>query len=67
MKPTGNVEVSGSIGYEESSQMATFYPDRSLAKGLYSATLTADVADNAGNALSNGRTWRFATAGPSKR
>ena len=67
VKPTGNVLVSGSVGYDESSQTATFYPDRSLAKGLYRATLTTDVADEAGNALANNYTWRFTTVGPSKK
>ena len=67
VKPTGNVQVSGTFSLDENSQTATFYPNRSLAKGLYSATLTTDITDKAGNALANNYTWRFATVGPSRR
>jgi hypothetical protein len=67
VKPTGNVQVEGDVGYHEESQTATFDPSDSLAKGLYRATLTTDVADNAGNSLASEYTWTFATAGPPKR
>ena len=68
VKPTGNEQVEGDVGYHEDgdSQTATFDPTDSLAKGFYRATLTSDVADKAGNALADEYTWTFATAGPPK-
>jgi hypothetical protein len=64
VRPTGNVPVSGTVSYDESSQTATFDPSSSLAKGLYRATITTGVKDRAGNALAKDYTWTFATAGP---
>jgi hypothetical protein len=70
LKPTGNVPVSsGTFSLNEDSQgsqTVTFDPSSSLAKGAYQVTITG-VKDKAGNALANDYTWRFATAGPSKR
>ena len=66
VKPTGNVTVPGTVGYEEGLQTATFTPSSSLAKGAYRATLTTDIADEAGNVMPD-YTWQFATAGPPKR
>jgi len=67
VKPTGNVRVSGMASYNESSKKAIFDPSGSLAKGLYKATITTGVKDKADNELSEGYTWRFTTAGPSKK
>ena len=67
VKPTGNVAVVGTVSYAEDSKTVTFAPSSSLAKGAYRATITAEVKDKAGNALTNAYTWRFATAGPPKR
>jgi hypothetical protein len=67
VKPTGNVSISGSLFYGESSKTATFVPSNSLAKGLYRATIGTGVRDMAGNHLSKNYTWTFATAGPPSR
>jgi hypothetical protein len=67
VKPTGNVPVSGTLGFDEGSQTATFDPSSSLANGLYKATLTTGIKDRAGNALLRDYSWTFTTAGPSKR
>jgi Tol biopolymer transport system component len=68
VKPTGNVPVSGTLGYDEPTQTVTFTPDgKGLAKGLYRATITTGVEDKADNALANDYTWQFATAGPPPR
>jgi hypothetical protein len=70
VKPTGTVPVPGSIGYDASSNTATFTVEPGflrnggLPKGAYQATITTGVQDKAGNALAEDYTWRFATAGP---
>src|SRR5215212_4060372 len=64
VKPTGNVPVSGTVRLEHNnpdftSQTAFFDPLNSLDKGLYQATITTGVKDNAGNALAKNYTWTF--------
>jgi hypothetical protein len=66
VKPTGNVTVPGALNYDEGSQVATFTPDSSLAKGAFRVTISTGVQDKAGNALVQDYTWRFTTAGPKK-
>jgi hypothetical protein len=62
VKPTGNVQVQGSVVYDANYRTATFYPSSRLAKGLYRVTLTG-VEDNVDNMMPD-YTWTFATAGP---
>jgi len=67
VKASGDVPVSGTVSYSESTKTATFSPSSKLAKGAYQATIATGVKDQADNALTNAYTWTFATAGPSKR
>ncbi|MFA9372436.1 MAG: Ig-like domain-containing protein [Labilibaculum antarcticum] len=56
----GTNEVSGVVDY--SGTMATFTPDNSLvAAKIYTATLTTEVKDLAGNALAANKEWSFTT------
>jgi Bacterial Ig-like domain len=65
VKPTGNVSVSGTVNYDESTKTVTFTPDKNVAKGAYQVTITTGVEDKADNPLANDYTWQFFTAGPS--
>ncbi len=58
----GNLEVSGTVEY--SGVVATFRPSAPLsAVTAYTATITNDVKDLAGNALASDRVWNFTTGG----
>lgn len=55
--------VSGTVEYD--SRSATFTPSDDLDYGTsYSATITAGVRDEGGNALSQDYTWDFTTGSP---
>jgi hypothetical protein len=57
--PDGN-EVQGEVTYADS--VATFNPDDPLESGFeYTATITADAEDLAGNALEDDYVWTFTT------
>ena len=57
--------VTGTVKYDAASRTAIFLSDVNLAtSSAYIATITNDVKDLAGNALSNDYTWRFTTAAP---
>ena len=56
----GSTSVPGFVSY--SGTTATFTPSSALFNGVpYTATITADVKDLAGNALANNYTWTFTT------
>jgi hypothetical protein len=56
----GATSVPGFVSY--SGTTATFTPSSALFHGVpYTATITADVKDLAGNALANNHTWTFTT------
>ncbi len=58
----GTVSVVGTISY--TGVTATFIPDAGLLSGVeYTATLTTDIQDLAGNALENEYSWTFTTEG----
>ena len=55
--------VAGSVGYDAGTMTATFYPDADLFYGyVYTATLTTDIRDAAGNPLPATYSWTFRTA-----
>jgi hypothetical protein len=59
----GNTPVTGTVGYDVSSKLATFAPASALAVSTaYTATITTGATDLAGNALANNVTWSFTTA-----
>jgi len=61
---TGGI-VTGTVTYDAASRTAIFLSDVNLATSTaYIATITNDVKDLAGNALSNDYTWGFTTAAP---
>jgi Bacterial Ig-like domain len=55
--------VPGSIVYDTPTNGATYRPRNALANNTYEATITRDVKDTAGNALTQEDTWGF-TVGP---
>src|SRR6185503_19636350 len=56
--------VTGTVGYDVVSKIATFTPAGSLAAlSVYNATITTAAKDLAGNALAANFVWSFATAG----
>jgi uncharacterized repeat protein (TIGR01451 family) len=58
--------VSGTVTYDSDSYTATFTPDASLGYNHeYTATLSTDITDEAGNRLVEEYSWRFTTlSGP---
>lgn len=55
-------EVDGSSSYDASISTISFAPSANLANGtLHTATVSADLADLAGNALGVAYTWSFTT------
>jgi hypothetical protein len=60
---TGDNAVSGTVSFDGTTNVATFTPQSDL--GLlttYTATLTTDITDLAGNALAGDYNWSFTTA-----
>jgi len=59
----GITTVNGSVSYDSSSRTATFIPDSNLAYSTaYTATITTDVKDPAGNQMEKDYTWSFTAA-----
>ncbi len=59
----GNTPVTGTVGYDVSSMLATFAPASALAPSTaYTVTITTGATDLAGNALANSVTSSFTTA-----
>ncbi len=59
---TGGTPVPGSVTYNSSTQTATFTPDSNLSSFTdYTATITTDVEDLAGNQMADNYTWNFTT------
>ncbi len=55
--------VTGTVGFNEISRIATFTPAAPLANDTsYSATITSASKDLAGNALTTNKVWTFRTA-----
>ena len=55
-------EVAGTVGYDTGTWIARFDLESSLAfDTAYTATLTTNVTDVAGNELAEARVWRFTT------
>jgi hypothetical protein len=62
----GATAVTGTVGYNVPSKIATFTPSSNLAPNtLYSATITTGAKDLAGNPLASGMSWSFTTAATS--
>jgi hypothetical protein len=62
----GTTVVTGTVGYNVPSKIATFTPSSSLAPNtLYTATITTGAKDLAGNPLASGMNWSFTTAATS--
>ncbi|KAF5423697.1 MAG: Ig-like domain-containing protein/S-layer protein, partial [Candidatus Methanocomedens sp.] len=54
--------ISGNVTYDSSTKTATFDPDGNLNYNTeYTATVTTDVTDSAGNNLNKTETWSFTT------
>jgi hypothetical protein len=54
--------VSGVVAYDNSTKTVTFTPGASLAfDTTYSATITTQVTDTSGNAITEDYTWSFTT------
>ena len=52
--------ISGNVTYDSSTMTATFNPDEYLNYNMgYTATVTTDVTDLAGNSLNETKTWIF--------
>jgi hypothetical protein len=64
----GVTAVAGTVAYDVPSKRATFTPTAALAASTtYTATITTNVTDVAGNKLAANKVWSFtttATAGP---
>jgi len=58
-----NSNVSGTVSFDGSTNIATFTPDSDLdLMANYTATLTTGITDLYGNALVNDYSWSFTTA-----
>ena len=59
-------EVSGTVTYDSDTYTATFTPDANLGYNHeYTATLSTDITDKAGNSLAEEYSWSFTTlSGP---
>ncbi len=56
-------EITGSVSYDGLTKTATFNPDAELLYNTeYTATVTTEVADNAGAMLFEDEVWTFTTA-----
>lgn len=59
----GGTPISGSVTYASIARTATFTPASNLSPNTtYTATVTTEVQDLAGNALAGNETWTFTTA-----
>ena len=64
MSGPGVTPVTGTVTYNASTDMATFTPSSALAPNTtYTATITTEVKDVAGNALAGNHVWSFTTSG----
>src|SRR3990172_1380893 len=60
----GSTSVSGSVTYDPDTMEATFIPSGSLSYSTtYTATITTDVEDMAGNRMQTDYSWSFTTEG----
>lgn len=58
----GSTSVTGTVGYNSSTKVATFTPSSNLTTNTtYTATVTTGVKDSAGNAMTNNYSWTFTT------
>jgi hypothetical protein len=65
VKDSGGVAVSGSITYNDFTKTATFTPSTTLAYArTYTAKISKNVKDLAGNAMSSDKIWSFTTKAP---
>lgn len=61
--PSGGT-VSGTVGYNTTTQVATFTPDAPLQHyTVYTATVTTGVSDQSDNYLAAAKVWSFTTTG----
>ena len=61
----GGATVAATVSYDPSTKKATLTPDADLEAGTsYTATLTTDVKDKAGNPLAGTKSWSFTTSVP---
>src|SRR5207245_134003 len=59
----GGTAVTGTVGYDVTSKIATLTPASTLApNAVYTATITTGARDLAGNALAANFVWSFITA-----
>ena len=59
---TDSTSVVGTVSYSSSTRTATFTPSNSLSYSTqYTATVTTDVQDLAGNPMSSDYSWTFTT------
>jgi len=59
----GVTPVTGTVGYNALTKVATFTPASPLAAGtVYTATITTGVKDLAGNPLAANKVWSFTTS-----
>jgi Listeria/Bacterioides repeat/Listeria/Bacterioides repeat/Listeria/Bacterioides repeat/Listeria/Bacterioides repeat len=59
----GATAVAGTVTYNATTNIASFKPNTALASSAaYTATISTDVADVAGNHLATAYTWSFTTA-----
>ncbi|GAG13450.1 unnamed protein product, partial [marine sediment metagenome] len=55
--------VAGSVSYDSGTYTATFTPNENLSRNaVYTATLSTDITDAAGNPLASAYSWSFTTA-----
>ncbi|OGB22788.1 MAG: hypothetical protein A3I66_12810 [Burkholderiales bacterium RIFCSPLOWO2_02_FULL_57_36] len=58
----GGAAVPGTVVYDEESRTALFAPSFNLTPSIiYTATVTTDVKDSRGNALTSNASWTFTT------
>lgn len=59
----GATAVTGTVSYDAVHDRASFVPSSPLAFGtFYTATITTNAEDHAGNALTNNYVWNFSTS-----
>lgn len=57
-----NLPIDGVVSYDEATHTATFTPATDLRAGkTYTATISTEALDAAGNPLDSARTWSFTT------
>jgi methionine-rich copper-binding protein CopC len=60
METVSTASVPGAVSYNDNGKVASFNPNSNLTAGVdYTATLTTDVQDLAGNALAANVSWTF--------